>query len=219
MSQDFCRDVLDPWGCSKSLCKKSSCAFLVPQLAHKNPQKSTSYGKSYPLSDPFQDIDKSSCAFFVPCFWYVYFSSETGRIRFRGVRFQTPSSVSFLGLTEFRGENSVSSSRPILCLPKRTHRVFPRTHRVCPKTQWGSVSSLLRNSTLETVPCPSFPCFFGKSQGKSPKRQGFFIPTEPLKSLERKGKILKKTRNSLQGKKQGISKKQGKEGQGIPPVS
>ena len=29
------------------------------------------------------------------------FNSETGRIRFRGVRFQTQSSVSFLGLTEF----------------------------------------------------------------------------------------------------------------------
>ena len=61
--------------------------------------------------------------------------SETGRIRFRGVRFQTPNSVSFLGLAEVRGENSVSSSRPISCVPKRTHRVFPRTHRVCPKTQ------------------------------------------------------------------------------------
>ena len=36
--------------------------------------------------------------------------SETGRIRFRRVRFQTPNSVSFLALTEFRGENSVSSS-------------------------------------------------------------------------------------------------------------
>ena len=34
---------------------------------------------------------------------------ETGRIRFRGVRFQTPSSVSFSGLTEFRGANSLSS--------------------------------------------------------------------------------------------------------------
>ena len=39
-----------------------------------------------------------------------FFFSETGRIRFRGVRFQTPNSVSFLGLTEFRGANSVSSS-------------------------------------------------------------------------------------------------------------
>ena len=35
-------------------------------------------------------------------------NSETGRIRFRRVRFQTPNSVSFLGLTEFRGANSVS---------------------------------------------------------------------------------------------------------------
>ena len=40
--------------------------------------------------------------------------SETGRIRFRGVRFQTPNSVSFLGLTEFRGANSVSSFQPII---------------------------------------------------------------------------------------------------------
>ena len=77
--------------------------------------------------------------------------SEAGRVRFRGARFQTPNSVSFSGLTEFRGANSVNSSQPIICVPKRTHRVFRRTHRVCPKTQWGSVSSLLRNSTLETV--------------------------------------------------------------------
>ena len=35
--------------------------------------------------------------------------SETGRIRFRRVRFQTPNSVSFSGLTEFQGANSVSS--------------------------------------------------------------------------------------------------------------
>ena len=44
-------------------------------------------------------------------------------------------------------------------------------------------------------PCPSFPCFFEKA-GKTTKKQGFFIPTEPLKSLEKK------------------EKKQGKEGQG-----
>ena len=36
---------------------------------------------------------------------------------------------------------------------------FAEPHRVCPETQWGSVSSLLRNSTLETVfrPFPIFP--------------------------------------------------------------
>ena len=62
-------------------------------------------------------------------------SSETGRILFRTVRFQTPNSVSFLGLTELRGANSVSSSQPIICVPKRTHRLFRRTHRVCPETQ------------------------------------------------------------------------------------
>ena len=53
------------------------------------------------------------------CLW-----SETGRIRFRRVWFRTPNSVSFSALTEFRGESSVSSSRPIICVPKRTHRVF-----------------------------------------------------------------------------------------------
>ena len=30
MSREFCRDVPDPWRCSKSLCKKTSCAFFVP---------------------------------------------------------------------------------------------------------------------------------------------------------------------------------------------
>ena len=52
----------------------------------------------------------------------------------------------FFGATEFRGANSASSFQPIICVQKRTHRVFRRTHRVSPKTQWGSVSSLLRNS-------------------------------------------------------------------------
>ena len=72
-----------------------------------------------------------------------------GRIRFRRGRFQTPSSVRFLALTELRGENSVSSPQPIICVPKWTHRVSRRTHRVCGKTQWGSVSSLHRNSVGE----------------------------------------------------------------------
>ena len=63
-------------------------------------------------------------------------TSETGRIQFRGARFQTPNSVSFSGLTEFWEASSVSSSQPIICVPKRTHRVFCRTHRVCRGTQW-----------------------------------------------------------------------------------
>ena len=56
-------------------------------------------------------------------------------------------------------------------------------------------------------PCPSFPCFFGKRQGKPQKKQGFFRPAEPLKSLEKKGKTLEKTRNSSPAKKTRNSKK------------
>ena len=34
MSQEFCRDVPDPWRCSKRLCKKTSCAFFVPYTGY-----------------------------------------------------------------------------------------------------------------------------------------------------------------------------------------
>ena len=89
--------------------------------------------------------------------------SETGRIWFRRVRFQTPSSLSFLAPTEFRGESSLSSSQPSICVPKRTHRVFCRTHRVVPQ---NSVSSLFWNSALETV-LRSFPKCTASSCGVS----------------------------------------------------
>ena len=62
--------------------------------------------------------------------------SETGRIRFWTVRFQTPNSVSFLALTEFQGENSVSSSQPLICVTKvtkQTHRVFAELTEFAPK--------------------------------------------------------------------------------------
>ena len=83
-------------------------------------------------------------------------NSETGRIRFRGVRFQTPNSVSFFGLTEFRGANSVSSFRPIICVQTRHSPSFSQNS---PSVPQNSVSSLLRNSTLETVfgPLPNNP--------------------------------------------------------------
>ena len=47
MSQEICRDVPDPWGCSKSLCKKKVCAhfsfpkkrrFRQPELWHGVPK-------------------------------------------------------------------------------------------------------------------------------------------------------------------------------------
>ena len=65
-------------------------------------------------------------------------------------------------------------------------------------------------------PCPSFPWFLGERQGRPRKEQGFFIPTEPLKSLEKKGRRPEKTRKSSQGEKtRNSKKKQGEEGQGI----
>ena len=41
------RDVPDPWGCSKSLCKKSLCAFFVPDFCAppKMPPKSTKWSE------------------------------------------------------------------------------------------------------------------------------------------------------------------------------
>ena len=83
------------------------------------------------------------------------------------IRFQTPNSVSFFALTEFRGANSVSSSQPIIfCVPKQTHRVFRRTHRVCRRTQWVLSSEtvlskqysarFLRNYIRPPPPLPPF---------------------------------------------------------------
>ena len=94
------------------------------------------------------------------------------RVRFRGVRFQTTNSVSFFGLTEFRGANSVSSSRPIICVQKRTHRVFRRTHWVCPKTQaqWVLFSETVLSKQysarflISLLACLSMTCAAGFSK-------------------------------------------------------
>ena len=52
--------------------------------------------------------------------------------------------------------------------------------------------------------CPPFPWFFfGERQEKPPKKQGLFIPTEPPKSMEKKGK---KQGIPRRGKTQGIPK-------------
>ena len=60
--------------------------------------------------------------------------------------------------------------------------------------------------------------FLGKRQGKPPKKQGFLIPTEPLKSLEKKGKTVKKTRKSSEGEKTRNSKKTRKGRTGESPI-
>ena len=69
-------------------------------------------------------------------------------------------------------------------------------------------------------PFPDLPFlvfFVEKTQGKPPKIQGFCISSEPLKSLEKKGKTVKKMRNFLvffffqAEKEEENPKKQGKE--------
>ena len=81
--------------------------------------------------------------------------SETGRIRFWRLRFQTPSSMSFFALAKFQGG---------------THRVFlAELTESAPNSVRLSESSLLRNSTLETAFCP-FPTF--KSSQGHPKKVG-----------------------------------------------
>ena len=81
----------------------------------------------------------------------TYTYSETGRIRFRRARFQTPSSVSFSGLAEFRGANSVSSFQPIICVQTRTHRVFSQNSPSWPQhsvrlSEFSSPKQYSRNS-------------------------------------------------------------------------
>ena len=82
-------------------------------------------------------------------------SRKRAEIGFRGVRFQTPNSVSFLVLTEFWGANSVSSfSAYYLCARANS----PSFSQNSPSLPQNSVSSFFRNSTLETVfrPFPNF---------------------------------------------------------------
>ena len=64
--------------------------------------------------------------------------------------FQTPNSDSFFGLTDLRGESSVSSFQPIICVPKRTNRVLRRTHRVCRRTQWVLPSETVLSKQYST---------------------------------------------------------------------
>ena len=65
----------------------------------------------------------------------IHCFSETGRIRFRRVRFQTPNSVSFFVLTEFwGGELNEFLSAYYLCA-KANSPSFPQNSPSLPKTQ------------------------------------------------------------------------------------
>ena len=77
----------------------------------------------------------------------------------------------FFALTEFRGESSVSSSQPIICVPKRTHRVFPRTHQVCPQTHHRKIKGRFRKRVV-LANVPSFRFSFPGNMRTYP-RSGF----------------------------------------------
>ena len=63
--------------------------------------------------------DFCDCIFWGALSWETARLLEMGQIRW----FQTPNSVSFLALSEFWRESSVSSFGPMICVPERTHRV------------------------------------------------------------------------------------------------
>ena len=66
-------------------------------------------------------------------------------------------------------------------------------------------------------PVLPFLVFFGKREGKPPKKQGFFYPRRTPKIPGKEGENAQKKKEILarKKKKQGIPKRQGKEGQGI----
>ena len=110
-------------------------------------------------------------------------------------------------------------SRPILFPifgPKVQTRFFSRPSGLQLYWQDGAgTEPALETNSVGTVPCPSFPffCFLEKCKEHQQKARIFLYPAEPLKSLEKKGKTLKKQGNPCRAKKkkkQGIPKKQRK---------
>ena len=90
-----------------------------------------------------------------------------GRIRFQRVRLQTPNSVSFLALTEFRGENSVSSSQPIICVPKANSLSFSQNSPSLPQnsvrlSEFFSPKEFSRNNIPQPFPKKVHPDQIGK---------------------------------------------------------
>ena len=147
--------------------------------------------------DPYQTPDSLNCL--PPFHWKSLFFTENAsshplpKHRLRFYHYRTPK------IPGKEGKNG-QKSKEILAKEEKKTRNLKKTR----KGRTGkSVSSGGR----------------GKRSGKPPKKQGFFIPTEHPKSLEKKGKTVKKARKSSQKrrKRQGIQTKQGKEGQGKDP--
>ena len=70
-------------------------------------------------------------------------------------------------------------------------------------------------SVCHMAPVLPFLVFFGEKARRTTKKQGFFIPTEPLKSLEKRAKTLKKNNEILTRENNKEFKKKREEGQGL----
>ena len=77
---------------------------------------------------------------------------------------------------------------------------FPNALFSMRRRESAKVGENLRLGSVCLFPSPSFPCFFGKEGRENHQNKDFFISTEPLKSLEKKGKKLPKN-EFLAGKK------------------
>ena len=78
----------------------------------------------------------------------------TGRIRFRGARFQPPNSVSFSGLTEFRGSelSEFLSAYYLVCQSELAEFSFRRTHRVTAGLSEFSLPKQYSRNSIPPVP-------------------------------------------------------------------
>ena len=111
--------------------------------------------------------------------------------------------------TQFRRISDAFWNVPLF--PNKTGPILTHFWRI--SDAFLTHSCYCRRLFRKHLPWSSFPCLFGKQQGKPPKRQGFLLLAEPLKSLGKKGKPHKIARNSLKRKKarKTMAKRQGKE--------
>ena len=112
---------------------------------------------------------------------------------------------------------------------QKKERQYKKTERGCKKRNNGTKNRNEGTFTKTNRPfaklpfCflsrPSFPCFcWKKGKENPPKKQGFLIPTEPLKIPGKEGEnAQKKTRIPRRGKKKEFQKN--KEGQGLESLA
>ena len=141
--------------------ERSGSAIMIRSKVVKLSQEGLkSGGATAKGQNSFRTSQKSSLRTF-PLEWAVWAQkTETGRIRFQ--------IVSFGVLTKFWEESSVSSFRPMICVPNWTHHFSPQS---CPSLVQNSLGSLCRNSTLKTV----FRPFPEKEQSRIKELHGLIL--------------------------------------------